>query len=600
MYDLATQRHIETWTGTSYANAVSDIKYGYNSMGDLASVAVLKENGQTPAAVASSTQYDAVGGTSTTNLPNTVYTYDLGGRLSSTFDSSVGVTTTYTYKANTNDLQEVKTVNGAGTVLADDVYTYRNDGLKTGATEYTLNAGGASDTVTLTWQYDGLNRVTSETSSDTASVAALNYTNLYGYDLNSNRVSETIENGGGTVTDTITSTYNADDELTQTVDANNGTTTYQYDANGSQISVTSPTGTTTNFYDLQDRLASVVNKNTSGTVTSSATYIYDDNSIRIEETTDVSGLLSSVYYLIDGNNPTGYAQVIEQSATPGTPAITYIWGETLIQQDNAPGTTNAGIYYLIADAHGSTRMLVNSTGSVVQTYNYDGSGNALGFTPSSAITEYLYNQQHYDVISGQYYMRARNYDPATGTFTQQDTISPSPGDLANANLFLFAGADSINMFDPSGHDLMETLGSLAIQSMIGSIISPAIAPFASDALSLLIPSWVTQGMLDAVPDAALIGGNLSGFWRAGASPVSLGITGGLDLPLSAKDHYAALYDYAGGSLGFGGSGPRMIGGSLAVTVYRSAANIRNNGCAVKRRWFSAGDKPARQIGRSSR
>ena len=37
-----------------------------------------------------------------------------------------------------------------------------------------------------------------------------------------------------------------------------------------------------------------------------------------------------------------------------------------------------------------------------------------------------------------------------------------------------------------------------------------------------------------------------------------------------------------------------------VTVYRSAANIRNNGCAVKRRWFSAGDKPARQIGRSSR
>ena len=56
----------------------------------------------------------------------------------------------------------------------------------------------------------------------------------------------------------------------------------------------------------------------------------DDQGNRIEESTSVSGLLSSVYFLIDGNNPTGYAQVIEQSATPGTPAITYIWGGSLI------------------------------------------------------------------------------------------------------------------------------------------------------------------------------------------------------------------------------------------------------------------------------
>ena len=179
-----------------------------------------------------------------------------------------------------------------------------------------------------------------------------------------------------------------------------------------------------------------------------------DNGIRIEVTT-IAGSNAPVatYYLVDGNNPTGYAQVIEQSATPGTPAITYIWGETLIEQDNVAGTANAGTYYLIADAHGSTRMVVNSTGGVVQTYNYDSSGNALGFNASTAITQYLYNQQFFDIVSGQYYMRARNYEPATGTFTQQDTISIAPGDLANANLFLFAGADPINMFDPTGRFL---------------------------------------------------------------------------------------------------------------------------------------------------
>ena len=62
------------------------------------------------------------------------------------------------------------------TVFAGHSYTYRADGLKTGETGFTLNANGSSDTVTLTWNYDGLDRLTSETSSDTAGVAALNYT----------------------------------------------------------------------------------------------------------------------------------------------------------------------------------------------------------------------------------------------------------------------------------------------------------------------------------------------------------------------------------------------------------------------------------------
>ena len=124
VYDPATQRHTETWTGTSYANAVTDIQYGYNDLGELASVTVLKENGQTPAAVQSSTQYNAAGGKSTTTLPNTVYTYDAGGRLTSTFNSATGITTSYTYKPNTND--KAFATNGAVT-LTDEVANYLVD-----------------------------------------------------------------------------------------------------------------------------------------------------------------------------------------------------------------------------------------------------------------------------------------------------------------------------------------------------------------------------------------------------------------------------------------------------------------------------------------
>ncbi len=261
----------------------------------------------------------------------------------------------HAYKPNTNYIQTETVTNAAGATLASYTYTYRADGLKASETDITLNAGGTTyDKRTLTWTYDGPDRLTQEKSVDSTN-SALNYTEGYSYDLDSNRVGETEDQGNtGSTTDTITSTYNADNELTQAVDANTGTTVYTYGNNGSQISVTSPAGTTINVYDLQGRLASVVNRNTSGVATSSATHLYDDAGNRGAEMT-VTGTNSPVttYFLVDTQTQTGYAQVIEQSITPGTPTMSYVWGLNLIAQNNATGA-NVGTYYFIVDGHGST------------------------------------------------------------------------------------------------------------------------------------------------------------------------------------------------------------------------------------------------------
>ncbi len=481
VYDLATQRHTETWTGTSYADAVTDIQYGYNDLGELASVTVLKENGQTPATVASSDKYDASGGTSTTNLPNTVYTYDLGGRLKSSIDSATGITTSYTYKPNTNDIStETVTRNLSPVTLAVYSYAYRADGLKTGETDTTYNSDGTvNDTRTLSWQYDGLDRVTQETSSDTAGTAALNYTDLYQYDLNSNRTAETIENGSGTVTDTITSSYNANDELTQAVDANTGTTVYTYDNNGSQIETqhtpsggTSPDTTTTNEYDLQGQMAGTQTTNSSGTT--KATYEYDDSGNRIVETnTNTAGTTTTMYYLVDTQNPNGYPQPIEQAATPGSPQITYVWGKTLISQTYATGATIPGVgtatspmtYYILTDAHGSTRLVVNATGQIAESMNYDAFGNALGFNANSALTTYLYSSMPFDPASGNYYDHARFYNAGIGEFTQSDY--GNYGTLSDPMSYLpyaFTGGDPVNMLDLNGHDF-SIADTLSVESI---------------------------------------------------------------------------------------------------------------------------------------
>ena len=241
-----------------------------------------------------------------------------------------------------------------------------------------------------------------------------------------------------------------------------------------------------------------------------------------------------------------------------------IWN-TLIHREAAE--VNGGPTTINDQQFGSSDDLFIDRCSLFIERSADSSGNALGFTPSSAITECLYNQQCYDLISGQYYMRARNYDPATGTFAQRDTISIAPGDLANANLFLFAGADPINMLDPSGHDLMETLGSLAIQSMIGSIISPVVAPFASYAAALLIPPALlmaleTVGAPDAIElgVSGTAGGQFKGFGAFG--------TGGLELLASPHTGNDALYGYAGGGLSFSASlgtgGSAVLAGSIGA------------------------------------
>ena len=407
------------------------------------------------------------GGTSTTALPNTVYSYDAGGRLTSSFDSATGITTSYAYKPDTNYISQETASESSGSSVAMYSYYYRADGLKSSETDTTLNSDGSTyDTRTLTWNYDALDRLTQEKSVD-ATNSALNYTDNYSYDLNSNRVSETEDQGNtGSATDTVTSTYNADDELTQAVDANTGTTVYTYDNNGSQIETqhtpsggTSPDTTTTNEYDLQGQMAGTQTTNSSGTT--KATYEYDDAGNRIIGTnTNTAGVTTTTYYLVDSESPTGYPQTIEQGAAPGQPQITYIWGKTLVSETYATGATIPGVgtaaspttYYILTDAHGSTRLITDANGAIVQRFNYDAFGNALGFSTTTALTTQLYDSMSFDPASGNYDDGARFYNTASGEFTQADygNYGTLPDPMSGLP-YMFTGGDPINMLDMNGH-----------------------------------------------------------------------------------------------------------------------------------------------------
>ncbi len=439
VFDPATGNHIETCTNDT------ETFYGYDSQGQLTSVTVKEANGTTLSTPL------------TTN-----YTYDAAGNLLSESDPN-GMTTAYTYDDENRMLTETVTENGT-TPLFEQTYMYYDNGLKESDVENDYTSGTLSATIEYDWQYDNLGRLTQEQLKIDAGTASVTpYTDTISYDLDGNRVSMSHVAGG--TTDSTTYSYNGDDQLTSQTDSQTGTTTYAYDANGSLISATNNGTVVASYtYNVQNEMVGA----TVNGVTSSD--VYDDNGDRVEET--VNG--TSTYYLYDDNNPTGYDQVIESKSSPtAAPSMSYILGLDIIGQADSSGNVS----YFLTDGQGSTRALVNSSGVVTATFNYDAEGNLLGvtYTPSSPPpTVYLYDQQQLDVALGQYQLRARIYNPETGEFDEYDPMTHDPGDVLGANPYIYADDDASNMDDPTG---MGAITNLLFGTAVHSFLARAFESF---------------------------------------------------------------------------------------------------------------------------
>lgn len=139
--------------------------------------------------------------------------------------------------------------------------------------------------------------------------------------------------------------------------------------------------------------------------------------------------------------------------------IRYIRRLGLISSDSEKAKT---YYHYVSDEQGSITHVINGEekesgelpqedvqSRVLNHYEYDAFGNTIR-CEEQVHNRFRYTGEQYDPLTGQYYLRARYYNPVSARFTQEDTYY---GD--GLNLYTYCQNNPILNHDPTGHGTKE-------------------------------------------------------------------------------------------------------------------------------------------------
>ena len=382
-----------------------------------------------PAGVSTRYEYDILGRRSRIFNDDGLevrYGYDALNRISRIHYGN-GVETAYTYDGDGN-IRTLETRAGED-VLLSFAYRYDGNGNRTAKTGTQATLGGITSEITtgnnaldLSYAYDVRGQLLEERRNGTSV--------CYAYDKAGNRIRKTDVQGE------IRYLYNAKNQLIAE-ESPADRKQFSYDRQGGIIEEKNAAGIRLFSYNSRHQQTRVEIEN--GNVQENR---YDAEGLRFE--------------LLENGRRTSFV---------------YHNGELLQEEGREEQGTSyhlgAGmeafrrgqeLSYYHRDEQLSTALVTDGHRNVQNSYQYDAFGMSLG-TTEKLNNRIRYTGQQYDDVTGQYYLRARYYNPVAGRFMQEDVYQ---GD--GLNLYAYCGNNPVVYYDPSGY--YTALGNLFTDSVI--------------------------------------------------------------------------------------------------------------------------------------
>ena len=367
-------------------------------------------------------------------------------------DSTNSLTRTYTY----DGLQRVTSVstqfNDFGTL--HESYTYVSDSNSTSGLVASYTVGNT----TYTYTYDNVGNITQIHKND-------DVYRVYAYDTLNQLVSETIYPDTGSAYQYRYS-YDKSGNITQSiysVGSSNTTYNYTYGNQNWGDLLTNYNGTAiiydaignplkwrnANQLSWQGRTLSVF-QHTNGTYTG---YVYNADGIRTQKLSiseDSVVIELSAEYTLDGNRI-----VAEQR---GDTMLYYLYDEN----GSIMGISYGYDTYTFAKNIQGDVIGIYSGGTLVAKYEYSAYGQILSITNASGadisnnathianLNPFRYRGYYYDTETGFYYLQSRYYDPVVGRFLNADAFVSTGQGIQGNNMFAYCLNNPVNRIDEDG------------------------------------------------------------------------------------------------------------------------------------------------------
>ncbi len=166
--------------------------------------------------------------------------------------------------------------------------------------------------------------------------------------------------------------------------------------------------------------------------------------------------------------------------------------------DNKSIYTQTGTFYYTGTGSVSNLISTNRESSISYTYGdfgevqkYGTYGNVSPFDREYN-NPYTYNGEYIHEKLGLQYLRARYYDPSSGSFISKDTYAGNLTDLLSQNRYTYAQNNPINYNDPSGHKKSQATCTAEQQARERALKAQASSTSKSTVQN--VPTVVTQEM----------------------------------------------------------------------------------------------------------